>query len=160
VVDTGGRVSIVALLHRHRLSGSFPGLSHMPLSYHWASSSRYPKRCPRHVQGYPPNEAIQRYDSLPTAEKAKENPFNTILPSTLPPEEKDIKRMAQESYSVLTASGDIIVRTITKALYHLLSNPPYLAKFRQELTSVMPNPTTDVELTKLENMPYSTAVLK
>lgn len=104
--------------------------------------------------------AVQNYDSLPTAEKVKGNLFTTILSSTLPPEEKDYKRMAQEGFSVLTASGDTIARTITTTLYHLLSNPPYLAKLRQELISVIPNPTTDVDLDKLENLPYFTAVLK
>lgn len=62
--------------------------------------------------------------------------------------------MAQEMFSILTASGDTIGRTLTMAVYHLLANPDHLGKLREELASVMPGPNDEVELQQLESLPW------
>ena len=62
--------------------------------------------------------------------------------------------MAEEGFSILTASGDTIGRTLTTAVYHLLANPEHVIRLREELASVMPNPMGDPELVQLENLPW------
>ncbi|KAK1726379.1 LOW QUALITY PROTEIN: cytochrome P450 [Colletotrichum acutatum] len=86
--------------------------------------------------------------------------MQAILTSNLPQGEKGFKRMAQESFTVLTASGDTIGRTPTTAVYHLLSDPNQLAKLKEELRAVMPDSSMDVPLRKLESLPWITAVIK
>lgn len=80
--------------------------------------------------------------------------MQAILSANLPDSEKSYKRMAQEGFSVLTASGDTIARTLTAAIYHLLANPEYLGRLRDELDSVMPDPNTLVHLQSLENLTW------
>lgn len=91
--------------------------------------------------------------------------YNAILSSSnLPPSEKDSKRLEQEAFTILTASGDTTGRNMTTALYHLLANPAHLARLRDELRGVMmPNNSPgddDVDVTRLEELPWFTAVLK
>ncbi|KAI3549882.1 cytochrome P450 [Colletotrichum filicis] len=86
--------------------------------------------------------------------------FQAILRSNLPQSEKGSKRMAEEGFTVLTASGDTIGRILTTAVYHLLSNPNHLAKLKEELRAAMPDSNMDVPLSKLENLPWTTAVIK
>lgn len=81
--------------------------------------------------------------------------MQAILSSYLPQGEKGFKRMAQEGFTVLTASGDTIGRTLTTAVYHLLSNPNHLAKLKEELRAAMPDSNMDVPLSKLENLPWT-----
>lgn len=80
--------------------------------------------------------------------------MQAILSSNLSDLEKSYKRMAQEGFSVLTASGDTIARTLTAAIYYLLANPEYLGRLRDELDSVMPDPNTLVHLQSLENLTW------
>ena len=41
--------------------------------------------------------------------------------------------MAQEAFSILTASGDTVARTMTAAMYHLHANPWTLRRLKKEL---------------------------
>ncbi|KAF2180108.1 cytochrome P450 [Zopfia rhizophila CBS 207.26] len=104
--------------------------------------------------------AIAEHDKLEGGEKTRANVFHTILSSPLHPREKEVKRMAQEGFNILSASGDTIARTLTTAMYHLLANPPALQKLKDELRTVMPDPSIEVDLTTLEALPWLTAVLK
>ncbi|KAL0778599.1 hypothetical protein CaCOL14_004857 [Colletotrichum acutatum] len=84
-----------------------------------------------------------------------EDQAKEAIKSRQPPSgEKGFKRMAQESFTVLTASGDTIGRTPTTAVYHLLSDPNQLAKLKEELRAVMPDSSMDVPLRKLESLPW------
>jgi cytochrome P450 len=66
--------------------------------------------------------------------------------------------MAQEGFSLLTASGDTIARTMTTAIYHLLNNPDLLARLRTELALVMPGPNDQVELQNLESLAWFVSI--
>ncbi|KAF2121054.1 cytochrome P450 [Lophiotrema nucula] len=104
--------------------------------------------------------AIAEHDTLNGEEKTRANVFHTILSSTLPAYDKDYKRMAQEGFSILSASGDTIARTMTAAMYHLHANPATLQCLREELRQAMPDPYSEADLAKIEALPYLTAVLK
>ncbi|KAK1856234.1 cytochrome P450 [Colletotrichum chrysophilum] len=104
--------------------------------------------------------AIDSFNSTQAKPGAPNDLMQAILSSNLPDSEKSYKRMAQEGFSVLTASGDTIARTLTAAIYHLLANPEYLGRLRDELDSVMPDPNTPVHLKSLENLTWFLAVIK
>ena len=71
----------------------------------------------------------------------RHNIFQTILRSSVPPQEKTAKRLGQEGFVAIAAGGEICGRMMTDALYHTLANKdqvmPILAK---ELAEVMPTP--------------------
>lgn len=81
--------------------------------------------------------------------------FQTILRSSLPPQENTSKRLGQEGFVAIAASGETCGRIITNVLYHILVNEdrvmPILAK---ELAEVMPTPDVQPNLKDLERMPY------
>lgn len=68
--------------------------------------------------------------------------------------------MAEEAMTLLTASGDTGARTLTVAMYHLHANPQCLQRLREELKSVMPKATDDVEVKKLEALPWLVRILR
>ncbi|KAF3804593.1 Trichodiene oxygenase [Colletotrichum gloeosporioides] len=104
--------------------------------------------------------AINSFGSTQAKSAAPSNLMQAILSSNLPDSEKSYKRMAQEGFGVLTASGDTIARTLTTAIYHLIANPEYLGRLRDELDSVMPDPNASTHLKSLENLTWFPAVIK
>ncbi|KAF2733668.1 cytochrome P450 [Polyplosphaeria fusca] len=104
--------------------------------------------------------AIAEHDQLKGEQKTRDSVFHTILASNLPASDKDYKRMAQESFSILSASGDTIARSMTAAIYRLHANPSTLQRLKAELMQAIPNPRGDYDLAELEALPYLTAVLK
>lgn len=80
--------------------------------------------------------------------------FDAILSSNLPSSEKNSRRLEQEAFNILTASGETTGRNMTMALYHLLANPAHLERLQQELRTVMPNAQDDVPLNRLEELPW------
>jgi cytochrome P450 len=98
--------------------------------------------------------ATQDHDHLQKKENAGANVFHTILSSSLPAKDKEIKRMAQETFSILSASEDTIARTMTAAVYHLHANPHTLERLREELKYAMPDPSVSIDMVTLENLPW------
>jgi cytochrome P450 len=62
--------------------------------------------------------------------------------------------MAQEAFSILSASGDTIARTTTAAMYHLHTNPHTLNRLKEELKYAMPDPYGPIDMITLENLPW------
>lgn len=84
------------------------------------------------------------------------NVFSSILASkVLSPEEKEENRIAQEGFVVLVAGGETTARVLTTATYHLLANKETaLAMLKEELTAVMADPDTQVDVKTLEQLPW------
>ena len=68
--------------------------------------------------------------------------------------------MAQEAFSILTASSGIVARTMTAAMYHLHANPLTLRRLKEELKLAISYPYGKFDLLELERLPFLTAVLK
>lgn len=62
------------------------------------------------------------------------NLFDFVYHSSLPAQEKTLNRLAEEAFVVITAGGDTVARALTCGIYHLVSNPLYLDRLREELT--------------------------
>jgi cytochrome P450 len=82
-----------------------------------------------------------------------------LLFGDLPPEEKTIPRLVAEGQTVIAAGQVTTADYLKKTSYHLISNPSILAKLRQELESVMPEPDKLPPCQTLEQLPYLTAVV-
>lgn len=97
---------------------------------------------------------IREFEQVPDIKGGQVNLMQSILRSNLPSSEKTQNRMAQESFSVLIASGDTIARTLTTAVYHLVANHDLLGRVREELVTIMPGPNDEVELHQLESLTW------
>ncbi|KAL8833602.1 MAG: hypothetical protein Q9170_004185 [Blastenia crenularia] len=96
----------------------------------------------------------------PCTEPTKPDVYQTIIESDLPPPEKEAGRIAQEVFTLLFAGSSSTARVMARATFHLASNPPMMDRLRQELKTVMDDPSEVSELEHLEALPYLTAVIK
>lgn len=82
--------------------------------------------------------------------------FESILASKgLSPKEKEPDRLAQEGFVVLVAGGETTARVLTTATYHLLANRGCaLQRLKDELTTIMVEPDTQVAVKDLEQLPW------
>ncbi|KAL8885902.1 MAG: hypothetical protein Q9215_006310 [Flavoplaca cf. flavocitrina] len=93
-------------------------------------------------------------------ETTKQKPrfLHQILESNLASSEKTAERMSQEAFSIIAAGGETVARTLTTMTYYLITNPPILAKLRQELQSAQPDPMNPLPFQELEQLPWLTPI--
>lgn len=80
--------------------------------------------------------------------------FHAIDQSLLPPDEKNLERLAQEGFVLISAGSDTTARAFKYAMYHLLANPTLLERLRQELQTVMPDVTSKPHMKVLNGLPF------
>lgn len=87
--------------------------------------------------------------------------FHEMLTSTvLPPEEKTVRRLAQEG-QILVQGGTLTTSwTLAVATFHLLDQQACLRELRDELLTAIPHPDEVTPLAELEQLPYLRAVVK
>jgi cytochrome P450 len=85
--------------------------------------------------------------------------FDDLLDSDLPPEEKDLERLSQESQLIVGAGLDTTANSLNAILFHLLDNRSTFEKLKAELVVAMPDPYEHKPLNELEKIPYLTAVI-
>ena len=90
---------------------------------------------------------------------AAHNVFDELINSDLPPAEKTLSRLSQESQIIIDAAVDTTAHTLTTTLFHILDNPSKLTKLQHELRAAMPHPHTHAPLVELEKLPYFSAVI-
>ena len=90
-----------------------------------------------------------------------ENPtiFHELLDSDLPPEEKTLRRLVEESQTLVGAGQVTTAHNLTMTSYHLIANPEILDKLKAELEIAMPNLQELASLQQLEQLPYLNAVI-
>jgi len=80
----------------------------------------------------------------------------------LPPNERSVDRVSQDAQMLLMAGTLTQASVLEHLMYWMISNPDVLRKLKEELRNAMPS-TDDVgqvPLTKLESLPYLTAIIK
>jgi len=92
-------------------------------------------------------------------EKAQLSIFRHLMDSDLPPSEKTFDRLTQEGQILIGAGGDTVGAALAVITFHLLDNPPILARMRKELESVVFDSDGHCQLQQLESLPYLTAVI-
>lgn len=99
--------------------------------------------------------------------KSLEQEFVPILRAVmespkLPSNERSVDRVAQDGQMLLMAGTLTQASVLEHLMYWMISNPEVLRKLKEELRTVMPsiNDVGNVPLTKLESLPYLTAIIK
>lgn len=86
--------------------------------------------------------------------------FKELLDSDLPASEKTIRRLEDEGITVVGAGQETVKVVLTVTTFHLLQNPKMMERLRKEIITVFPDPSNPPDLTKLEQLPYLSAVLQ
>lgn len=83
--------------------------------------------------------------------------FDDLYDSDLPPHEKSLERLSQESQLIVGAALDTTANALNATLFHLLANPAALQTLKQELRNAIPDATSRPSLPELEALPYLSA---
>ncbi|XXG98776.1 hypothetical protein Hte_005106 [Hypoxylon texense] len=91
---------------------------------------------------------------------APQTMVHEILGSDLPDEEKSFKRIFDEVGTITGAAFETTAHSIRLTLYHIYKDAEVLRRLRAELTTAPPaEQKSNLALSRLEQMPYLTAVL-
>ena len=103
--------------------------------------------------GKPPSQVKRTTDSGTDVFQAM------ISCESLPVQEKQENRIAQEAFNLVVAAGVTTAVVLTTATYHLLADQNnYLARLKQELETVMEDPYARVSVQRLEQLPWLVSV--
>jgi len=80
--------------------------------------------------------------------------YQAILYSSLPEPEKEPARLAQEILTMLVGGSATTAKVMTRTTYHLTSEPAMLARLREELKTIMPDPFVTPAMEQLEQLSY------
>lgn len=87
----------------------------------------------------------------------KQSVYSSVLDDpNLPPAEKELLRLEQEGSLLVLAGTESPAKSLNILFYHVLSNPTIAQKLRAELATV----ERDVSWTRLEQLPYLSAVIE
>ncbi|EAW12447.1 cytochrome P450 [Aspergillus clavatus NRRL 1] len=86
--------------------------------------------------------------------------FHAIERSSLPPDEKQPPRLAQEGLTVLFAGGETGSRFLAHTVYHLLCNPDILDKVKKEILDAAGESNEVPDVRTLEGLPWLTASVR
>ena len=80
--------------------------------------------------------------------------FLSICESSLPGCEKEVERLAQEGFVMVSAGGETTSRVLTMTLFHIVSNPRVLERLQNDIMMVMPDATRSPSVKALDELPY------
>jgi len=86
--------------------------------------------------------------------------FHDLLQSKLPASEMGRDRLRDEAFTLVTAGSGSTAFVMRSLSYHIAANPRVRSKLIRELIDVMPHHDSTADLTKLEKLPYLTAVIQ
>ena len=96
-------------------------------------------------------------EAAPSGPTGKASVFASVLDSPAhPPPAKSLSRLEQEGALLVLAGTESPAKTLAVIFYHLLSQPPILAKLRTELETL----PMSASWTQLEQLPYPSAVIE
>lgn len=91
--------------------------------------------------------------------KATGTVFQAVIDSDLPPEEKSADRLQDEGQTLVGAGSETTAKTLSIITFYLNQDKTKLQKLRAELADVPLTPDGGSLLTRLEPLPYLTAVI-
>lgn len=92
-------------------------------------------------------------------ESKRETIYEKLTDPTLPPEERTLARIHDESVVLLQAGTESIGRSLTICAFHLAHQPSIWKKLRDELRPVLPTPTSTTTWAQLEQLPYIVCII-
>lgn len=96
-------------------------------------------------------EALQKKRVEPNAENSI---FDALVGPHVPPQEKTLERLVDESALLIGAGTETTARAIAVAMFHVIGNRDIYRILREELKAVLPQPTSKATWTELEQLPY------
>ena len=85
--------------------------------------------------------------------------FRELLDSDLPREEVTIQRLAEEAQTVVAAGQVTTAHFLKLTSFYILDDPEIHRKLKEELKSAMPSDGSFPPISKLEQLPYLSAVI-
>jgi cytochrome P450 len=85
--------------------------------------------------------------------------FDELLQSTLPPEDKGIRRMADEAQTVIAGGIETTAWALSVATFHIINTPAVYKRLHAELVDAISEPSSIPDLLKLEKLPYLRACI-
>lgn len=104
-------------------------------------------------------EPIMAHGEQNEKSEGKRTIFHTLRDSSLPAEERTLRRLCDEGEIFTGAGSETTAKTLTTILYYLITNADCLERLKQELRHAMPDPTILASWTTLEKLPYLSAVI-
>ncbi|KAI9878625.1 MAG: hypothetical protein M1830_000392 [Pleopsidium flavum] len=95
----------------------------------------------------------------PKADKSTNTIFHALRDSDLPNHEKTLDRLSDEGEILIGAGSETTAKTLTTISYYLLQNRELLQRLAAELRTALPTPQTTATCSKLEQLPYLSAVI-
>ena len=89
---------------------------------------------------------------------AKDGSIIETLSHSLPEHLRNAERLTNEMFALLIGGTETTARSLSVAIFHLLSNDQIRAKLRDELRSVMPTAESRPTWNQLEQLPYMVAL--
>lgn len=86
--------------------------------------------------------------------KETDSIFDALVSPHVPPEEKTLNRLEDESALLLGAGTETTARAISMSMFHLINNKDIATKLREELRTILEMPTSKASWTQLEKLPY------
>jgi cytochrome P450 len=87
-------------------------------------------------------------------DETERNIFRELLASDLPGDQKTLDRLCDEGQILAGAGSETTAKALAATFFYLLRDKAVMEKLRAELTTVMPNPWTEVSWSDLEKLPY------
>ncbi|CEJ58848.1 Putative Benzoate 4-monooxygenase cytochrome P450 [Penicillium brasilianum] len=85
--------------------------------------------------------------------------FDALVSPSVPPHEKSLDRLEDESALLLGAGTETTARAIAVSMFHLMNNQEMGLKLREELKTVLKSPQSKASWTDLEKLPYLTGAV-
>ncbi|KAJ5296670.1 uncharacterized protein N7443_007563 [Penicillium atrosanguineum] len=103
----------------------------------------------------------QSVNALQNAEKEQGSRtiFHALSDPSLPAEERTPIRLKNEAMTIVGAGTETTARVLTVGSFHLYRDGTMVRRLRDELRTVMPDPTSKASWGQLEKLPYLTAVI-
>lgn len=86
--------------------------------------------------------------------------FHTLRDSDLPPRERTLRRLCDEGEIFTGAGSETTAKTLTTILFYLTTKPGCMRKLKEELLDAIPNVDQPASWSKLEHLPYLSAVIQ
>ncbi|KAF2495278.1 cytochrome P450 [Lophium mytilinum] len=99
-------------------------------------------------------------EDLSTKPPSRPTVMHEILTSTLPPAEKNITRLVDESTTVVGAGIMTTAWVLSVTTFHVTNNVRIHQRLRSELFEALPDPTQPLDWVRLEQLPYLAACVK
>lgn len=88
--------------------------------------------------------------------------FQQLLDSDIPAQEKSMNRLVDEGITFIGAGSVTTAHVLSTITYHVLANPEIFDTMQRELQNIKsddPEPSAQVLLVQLEQLPYLTAII-